>query len=67
MGEDTQRRALDACLDDELERVACRLATEGGSPLRAGLEFSGSWIASAVFVVRAFGVTSLAAVTPAAC
>jgi integrase len=64
MGEDTHPRALDA-LHNDLLWVSTRLTTEQGLSLESRPRVLGLMDRFGRFVVRAFGVTSLADVAPA--
>src|SRR5215213_10451517 len=63
MGEDTQRRT-NGRLDIEFDRVASRLAAEGGLSMQSRPRVLGVVDRFRCFVSRAFGLESLAATTP---
>jgi integrase len=64
VGEDTHRRAIAARLDNEFERVACRLLAEGRLSAESEPRILGLVDRFGFFVVRAYGAASLVEVTP---
>jgi integrase len=65
VGEDMHRRAFDARLDTEIECVVSRLVTEGGLSVESKPRVLGLVDRFGIFAGRAFGVASLADVSPA--
>ena len=64
MAEDTQSPAVDACLEDALEQILGRLASEGALSVESRPRVLGLVDRFGLFVGRAFGVTCVAGVTP---
>jgi integrase len=65
VGEDTQQRALGPRFAEGLDRIASRLEAEGSLSIESRPRVLGLVDRFGGFMVRAFGVTSLEAVTPA--